>query len=63
MHLPLFIKRLRNKAIKENVEFKFATEFKDLIYDAKGRISGIETKDEKVITLGLLLMLQESLVS
>ncbi|MGB4311275.1 MAG: FAD-dependent monooxygenase, partial [Bacilli bacterium] len=47
MHLPLFIKRLRNKAIKENVEFKFATEFKDLIYDAKGRISGIETKDEK----------------
>lgn len=47
MHLPLFIKRLRNKAIKENVEFKFATEFKDLIYDTKGRISGIETKDEK----------------
>ena len=49
MHLPLFIKRLRNLAIKEGAKFQFETTFADLIYDKDNRISGIKTsKDEEI---------------
>ncbi len=55
MHLPLFIQRLRNKALKEGVEFRFSTEFKGLLYDDKQRINGIETKAEEKIRARLVV--------
>jgi len=45
LHLPLFIRRLRNMAKENGVEFRFSTEFDRLSYDAEGRICGIVTKD------------------
>ena len=44
MHLPLFIKRLRKKAIENGVEFKFEQCFESLIYNEEGKINGIKTK-------------------
>ena len=44
MHLPLFIKRLRKKAIENGVEFKFEQCFESLIYNEEGKIHGIKTK-------------------
>lgn len=44
LHLPLFIKRLRNKAISLGVDFKFNEEFESVTYDELNRINGIKTK-------------------
>lgn len=44
MHLPLFIKRLRKKAIENGVTFKFEQCFESLIYNEEGKINGIKTK-------------------
>ena len=46
MHLPLFIKRLRNKAISNGVTFNFNESFTNLIYDNNNRICGITTNKE-----------------
>ena len=46
MHLPLFIKRLRNKAISNGVTFNFNESFTNLIYDNNNRICGIATNKE-----------------
>lgn len=45
LHLPLFIRRLRNMAISQGVEFRFSTAFHSLLRDESDRISGIVTKD------------------
>ena len=55
MHLPLFIKRLRNLAIKEGANFKFETTFADLIYDKDNRISGIKTSNGEEIRSRLVV--------
>ncbi|MDY0345893.1 MAG: NAD(P)/FAD-dependent oxidoreductase, partial [Bacilli bacterium] len=43
MHLPLFIKRLREIALNNGVEFRFETSFSHIIYD-KQQIIGVATK-------------------
>ena len=48
MHLPLFIKRLRNNAQSKGVTFRFETMFGHLLYDDK-RIVGLVTKDGEEI--------------
>ena len=44
MHLPLFIKRLRKKAIEKGVNFMFEQSFDKLTYNQEGKIDGIITK-------------------
>ena len=55
LHLPLFIKRLRNMALESGVEFRFSTAFDRLSYDDKGRICGIVTKDGKTFSSRLVV--------
>ncbi|MFA5421327.1 MAG: NAD(P)/FAD-dependent oxidoreductase [Bacilli bacterium] len=55
MHLPLFIKRLRNNAIENGVEFRFQTAFDHLLYDEKKRINGIATKSGEEIFARLVV--------
>ena len=54
MHLPLFIKRLRDKAINSGVTFHFETTFASLLCNDK-RISGIVTKDGQEIKARLVV--------
>lgn len=54
MHLPLFIKRLREKALANGVTFSFETAFASLLYDDK-RIGGIVTKDGQEIQARLVV--------
>ncbi len=54
MHLPLFIKRLRDKAINSGVTFHFETTFASLLYNDK-RINGIVTKDGQEIKARLVV--------
>ena len=44
LHLPLFIKRLRNKAIENGANFMFNQSFDYLTYDENGKIDGLVTK-------------------
>ncbi len=44
LHLPLFIKKLRNKAISNGVDFLFNESFSNLTYNELGRINGLITK-------------------
>ena len=46
MHLPLFIKRLRNKAIDNGVTFKFEEPFVNFIFDDNNKICGVITTKE-----------------
>ena len=43
MHLPLFIKRLRERAISAGVEFHFAESFVDVVYNDQKQVCGITT--------------------
>lgn len=54
LHLPLFIKRLRNTALEAGVHFRFSTTFKELCYE-NGRISGIQTTDGEKIPARLVV--------
>lgn len=55
LHLPLFIKRLRNIAISNGVEFLFGKKFSDLLRDDKGRICGIITEDGEQFSCRLVV--------
>ena len=55
MHLPLFIRRLRNKALEKGVTFQFDTAFDHLLYDGNQRICGIVTKGGKEIKARLVV--------
>ena len=48
LHLPLFIKRLRNSAVESGAQFRFSTAFRELHYEEK-RIAGIVTEDGEII--------------
>ena len=54
LHLPLFIKRLRNTALEAGVQFRFNTTFKELLYE-NGRICGIRTSDREEIRTRLVV--------
>ena len=54
LHLPLFIKRLRKKAISNGVEFRFGTAFDHLLYE-NGRICGIATREGEEIRARLVV--------
>ena len=54
LHLPLFIKRLRQDAISKGVKFRFSTAFDHLLYE-DGRICGIVTKDGEEIRARLVV--------
>ena len=54
LHLPLFIKRLRQQAISHGVEFRFSTAFDHLLYN-NGRICGIATRDGEQIHARLVV--------
>ncbi|MGI6714288.1 MAG: NAD(P)/FAD-dependent oxidoreductase [Bacilli bacterium] len=55
MHLPLFIKRLRDLARSAGAKFSFSTAFSSLIYDGENRIAGIKTKDSDIIKSRLVV--------
>ena len=55
LHLPLFIKRLRKRALEQNGEFRFATAFDHLMYDEAKRICGIVTKGGEEIPARLVV--------
>lgn len=55
LHLPLFIKKLRKKAMEHQVEFRFGTCFDHLLHDEKKRICGIATKDGEEIRSRLVV--------
>lgn len=55
LHLPLFIKKLRKKAMEHGVEFRFGTSFDHLLYDEKKRICGIATGDGEEIRARLVV--------
>lgn len=55
LHLPLFIKRLRNTAKQNGVEFLFEKKFVDLLRDDDGRISGVITEDGSKYTCRLVV--------
>lgn len=44
LHLPLFIKRLRKKAIENGANFMFNQSFNHLTYNEDGKIDGLVTK-------------------
>lgn len=54
MHLPLFIKKLREKALKDGVTFRFNTAFKELLY-TDGKITGIRTTDGEEINSRMVI--------
>jgi len=54
MHLPLFIKRLRDMAIKNGADFRFGTSFDRLLY-GDGRMIGIVTKNGEEIKARLVV--------
>lgn len=54
LHLPLFIKRLREQARAAGVEFLFGEEFDRVKYDG-GRIAGIVTKSGRELTARLVV--------
>jgi len=54
LHLPLFIKRLRRTAEDAGADFRFSTEFRDLLYE-NGRIAGIVTADGEGIPARLVV--------
>lgn len=55
LHLPLFIKRLRKKAMEYHVDFRFGTAFDHLMYDENHHICGIVTKDGEEIPARLVV--------
>ncbi len=55
LHLPLFIKRLRKKALENRVQFRFGTAFEKLRYDDQGRICGIVTDQGEEIPARLVV--------
>lgn len=55
LHLPLFIRRLRQTAIKNHVEFRFSTAFDQLLFDDKNRIRGIVTTSGEQIHARLVV--------
>lgn len=55
LHLPLFIKKLRKKAMENQVEFRFGVCFDHLLYDENHRICGIATKDGEEIHARLVV--------
>ncbi len=55
LHLPLFIQRLRIKALENGAHFRFSTAFQDLIYDEQNRIRGIVTADGEEIPARLVV--------
>ena len=54
LHLPLFIKRLRQTALDAGVHFRFSTAFRELYYE-EGRICGIRTIDGEEIRSRLVV--------
>lgn len=55
LHLPLFIKKLRKKAIEDHVEFRFGECFDHLLYDENKHICGISTKSGEDIYARLVV--------
>jgi flavin-dependent dehydrogenase len=55
MHLPLFIKRLREKAIQAGVAFQFETRYDHLLYDDQKRINGLLTSHGEEIQARLVV--------
>ena len=55
LHLPLFIRRLRNAAMETGVEFRFSTAFDHLLYDDQNRICGIAARDGQEIHARLVV--------
>lgn len=55
MHLPLFIKKLRKKAIEAGVKFMFNESFDSLIYNENSKINGIKTKSGLTIKTRLVV--------
>ncbi len=55
MHLPLFIKRLRQSALQAGVTFRFETRFERLLYDDHKRIDGIYTSAGENIKARLVI--------
>lgn len=55
LHLPLFIKKLRRKAMENGVEFRFGISFAGLLYDEDHRICGIRTADGEEISARLVV--------
>ena len=55
LHLPLFIKKLRKKAMENQVEFRFGVGFDHLMYDEKKHICGIVTKEGEEIRSRLVV--------
>ncbi len=54
LHLPLFIRRLREKSKEFGVTFRFSTAFEQLLYE-NGRISGIVTSQGETIRSRLVV--------
>ncbi|MBQ8814678.1 MAG: NAD(P)/FAD-dependent oxidoreductase [Lachnospiraceae bacterium] len=55
LHLPLFIKKLRKRAVENQVEFRFGVCFDELLYDDHRRICGIRTTDGEEIYARLVV--------
>ncbi|MFA5236132.1 MAG: NAD(P)/FAD-dependent oxidoreductase, partial [Bacilli bacterium] len=55
MHLPLFIKRLREAALEAGVDFRFETAYDHLLYDGHERIVGIVTASGEEIKARLVV--------
>lgn len=55
LHLPLFIRRLRNIAIEHGAEFRFSTTFSKLMYNEKGHIAGVVISSGEQISARLVV--------